>query len=391
VRIGIDYTAAVRQGAGIGRYCRELVRALARQEDGHEYVLLVAGRLSAPQMAALRAELGDSPHFGLQPLWLSERWLNRLWHRLQIPLPVEAAAGRLDLFHSPDFTLPPVWRARTILTVHDLSFLRVPQYAEPNLRAYLEQAVPRSVRRADLVLADSQNTKDDVVELLHVPAERVWVVPAGVEPRFHRVADATELARVQQAYGLTRPFILSVGTLQPRKNFTGLIEAYHLLRAQHHVPHQLVIVGGKGWLYEPILRRVAELGLQEEVRFLGFAADADLPALYSLADLFAWPSFYEGFGIPVLEAMACGTPVVASNVSSLPEVVGDAGLMVTPGDGEALADALRRLLTDATLRADLIARGHAQAARFTWERAAQLLLQAYQQAAATSPDLHSGR
>ncbi len=386
MRIGIDYTAAVRQGAGIGRYCRELVKALARQKDDHEYVLLVAGRLRDQEMAALRAELGDSPRFHLRPLWLSERWLSRLWHRLQVPWPVEAAAGRLDLFHSPDFTLPPVWHAKTILTVHDLSFLRVPQYAEPSLRAYLEQAVSRSVRRADLVLADSQNTKEDVVELLRVPAERVWVVPAGVEPRFRRVTDDAELARVRQAYGLTRPFILSVGTLQPRKNFTGLIESYHLLRAQHHVLHQLVIVGGKGWLYEPILRRAAELGLQTEVRFLGFAADADLPALYSLADAFAWPSFYEGFGIPVLEAMACGTPVVASNVSSLPEVMGDAGLMVSPGDQEALADALWRLLTDAELRADLIARGHAQAARFTWERAAKLLLRAYRQAAATRPE-----
>ena len=378
MRIGIDYTAAVRQGAGIGRYCRELIRALARLDSGNSYVLLVAGRLPPAESEALRADFERYPNFAFRSLLLNERWLNRLWHRLQVPWPVEGFAGRLDLFHSPDFTLPPALRAKKILTVHDLSFLRVPQYADPRLREYLQTVVPRSVRQADLILANSQHTKEDLISCLRVPSERVIVVLPGVEARFEPVADEGELDRVRARYNLEKPFILGLGTLEPRKNFEGLIEAYHLLRSRTRIPHQLVIGGRKGWLYEGIFRRVEELGLGDAVHFLGFVADEDLPALYTLADVFAFPSFYEGFGIPVLEAMACGTPVVASNAASLPEAVGEAGLMVTPGDVEALAGALERVLQDRPLREELIARGRERARCFTWERAAQELLRAYQ-------------
>jgi glycosyltransferase involved in cell wall biosynthesis len=238
--------------------------------------------------------------------------------------------------------------------------------------------VPRSVRRADLVLADSESTKRDLIELLDVPVERVRVVMAGVDAHFQPVTDMAELTRIREHYHLPERFILSVGTLQPRKNFTGLIEAFHQMRQRTQAPQQLVIVGQKGWLYEGIFAKVAELGLEEQVSFLGFVADDDLPALYTLADLFAFPSFYEGFGIPILEAMACGTPVVASDASSLPEVVGDAGVMVKPEDIAALSKALERALEDSILRAGLIARGQEQARRFTWEQSARQLYAAYQ-------------
>ena len=377
MRIGLDYTAAVQQSAGIGRYCRELVGALAALDCENEYVLLVAGRPGATALQRARERFSAHPNFVLRPVPLSERWLNRLWHRLRLPLYVEAFTGPLDLFHSTDFTLPPVRRARTLLQVHDLSFLRTPQYAEPSLQRYLRQVVPRSVRRADLVLADSQHTKSDIVALLGIPPERVMVVLAGVESRFQRVTDEDRLQQVRQRHGLNQPFILGLGTLEPRKNFAGLISAYGILRARQGIPHELVIGGRQGWLYQGIFDRVAELGLQQQVRFLGFVADEDLPALYTLADVFAFPSFYEGFGIPILESMACGTPVVASNASSLPEVVGEAGLMVSPENTEALVQALGQALQDTPLRHTLISRGREQARRFTWERAAQQLLLAY--------------
>ncbi len=377
MRIGLDYTAAVQQSAGIGRYCRELVGALAVLDRENTYTLLVGGRPSAEALERARQRFSGHPNFRLRPVPLSERWLNRIWHRLRLPLYVEAFTGPLDLFHSTDFTLPPVRRAKTVLQVHDLSFLRTPQHAEPSLQRYLQQVVPRSVRRADLVLADSQHTKQDLVALLGVAPERIMVVLAGVEARFRRVTDEAQLEQVRQRYGLSQPFILGLGTLEPRKNFAGLISAYAALRARQDTPHQLVIGGRKGWLYQGIFDRVAELGLEEQVRFLGFVADEDLPALYTLADVFAFPSFYEGFGIPILESMACETPVVASNASSLPEVVGEAGLMVSPEDTEALAQALGQALRDAPLRRTLISRGQEQARRFTWERAAQQLLLAY--------------
>jgi len=378
MRIGVDYTPAVRQGAGIGRYTRGLIGALAGLDRENSYSLFVAARGvdagSVPKAPNWRACLAP----------LTDRETSLLWQRLRLPVPMELFLGPMDLFHSPDFVLPPVLRARTVLTVHDLSFLRVPQYAHPVLRAYLERVVPRSVRRADLILADSENTQRDVVELLGVPEGRVRVIYPGVEARFRPIANETALAAVRARYGLERPFILGLGTLEPRKNWSGLIEAYGRLLERRRVPHDLVIVGGKGWLYEPIFQKVDELGLGERVRFVGRASDEDLPAIYSLAACLAYPSFYEGFGIPVIEAMACGTPVVTTPVSSLPEAGGGAALYVEPGDADALAEALEQAIGNEALRARLRTAGLAQAQRFTWEAAAAQLLAAYRAVVAGS-------
>ncbi len=370
MRIGIDYTAAVRQGAGIGRYTRGLIGALPALDRENSYRLFVAGR-------GVRGAVPAGPNFSARWLPLTDRETSLLWQRLRLPVPIELFLGKLDLFHSPDFVLPPVLSGRKVLTVHDLSFLRVPECAHPVLRRYLLDVVPRSVRRADLVLADSHSTRHDVIELLAVPPERVRVVYAGVEDRFRPVGEPGELDAVRLQYRLERPFILGLGTLEPRKNFTGLIEAYAALRERRRLPHDLVIVGGKGWLYEPIFERVESLGLGDRVRFLGHVPDADLPALYSLAACFAYPSFYEGFGIPVLEAMACGTPVVTARTSSLPEVAGEAAVYVDPYNTESLVEGLDRALHDEALRATLREGGRERAQSFTWERAGRELLEAY--------------
>ncbi len=409
LRIGIDYTAAVRQGAGIGRYTRELVRALAELDRDNDYVLFAAaGGLPPtdtdwpPDLGSLefrvadsptcwghgatspnklrtpaRRELPQTPTFQTRSLPLSDRALAILWHRLRLPLWVELATGPVDIFHSPDFVLPPVRRARTMVTVHDLSFVRYPQCADANLRAYLNKVVPRSVHRADLILADSQSTKDDVAELLGVEADKIEVLYPGVEERFHPIGDQVLLEEVRRRYNLPPRFILGLGTLQPRKNFTRLIEAFADLRFAIY-DLRLVIAGGKGWLYEDIFAAVERLGLEGKVIFPGFIADEDLPALYNLADLFVFPSLYEGFGLPPLEAMACGTPVVSSDVSSLPEVVGEAGLMVEATDTEALAEVMKRVLEDNVLREEMIAKGLEQARQFTWEKAALKLLGLYE-------------
>jgi len=299
-----------------------------------------------------------------------------LWHRLRLPLWVEIFTGAVEIFHSPDFVLPPVRAARTILTVHDLSFLRLPHCSEPHLRAYLIKAVPRSARRAHLILADSENTRRDVVDLLGIPSARVKVLYAGVDRRFRPVERTEE---VRSGYRLPERFILSVGTLEPRKNYEGLIEAFALLKEE--LPGagsiKLVIVGQKGWLYGGIFTRVKELGLEEEVFFPGYVADEDLPALYSAAELFVYPSLYEGFGLPPLEAMACGTPVVASDAPCLPEVLGDAALFAPSGDPQALASAMEKALSDLDLRMRLRERGFKRAEHFTWEKSARRLLGIY--------------
>ena len=368
MRIGIDYTAAVRQGGGIGRYTRNLIRALAERDREHRYTLFVAGRGEDG--------LGAWPaNFRRRSVPLSDRWTTILWQRLRLPIPIQLITGSLDLFHSPDFVLPPVGRTPTILTVHDLSFLRVPEHFVPGFCAYLTGAVSRAVARADHILADSQSTRRDLVELLAVEPNRVTVLYPGVEPRFRPIDEAPLLERVRTEYHLPERFVLGLGTLQPRKNFDGLIRAF--VRLPEADDLHLVIVGGKGWMYEDTLALPASLGCEGRVHFPGFVDDADLPMLYNLASVLAFPSWYEGFGLPVLEAMACGTPVVAADNSSLPEVVGDAGLLIDAADTEALTEALMRLLNDDALRTDLIPAGQVQVQRFTWAAAAEQLLQLY--------------
>ncbi len=373
--IGIDYTAAHEQGAGIGRYVRELIHALAALDSQNSYRLFAAGatRQSLPSV--------PGPNFSWHPTRITPLWFARIWHRFQIPLPVELFTGRVALYHATDFTLPPTLPGtRTLLTVHDLSFVRAPETASPVLKAYLDQVVPRSVRRADHVLADSQATKDDLIELYGTSPEKITVLLSGVNAQFKPVTDPARRAAVRERYQIPAgcPFIFSVGTVQPRKNYARLAEALAQLGPSHQDVH-LVIAGGRGWLESPIYRAIDKLGMGDRVHFTGFADDEDLPILYSDAAVLAYPSLYEGFGFPVLEAMACGTPVVTSTVSSMPEVAGDAALMVDPYDVPALSDALRRLLSDSALRADLITRGFEQASRFTWERSARQLQTIYQQ------------
>jgi glycosyltransferase involved in cell wall biosynthesis len=369
LRITIDYTPALRQTAGIGRYTRGLMAALAETDQENKYTLFCAGQ--SP----------DSSHwpanFTIRSTHVPVQWLTAGWHRLRIPLPVEQLAGPCDIFHSPDFTLPPLREALGVVTIHDLSFLRVPQCADPGLRSFLERAVPRSLARAARVLADSENTKRDLIELLNVAPERITVVPAGIEPRFRPVRDTVKLAEVRARYQLPEWFILMVGTIEPRKNLSRLITAYGQLRRQTGLPHALVIAGKEGWLFQGIYDQVTKEGLTDHVHFPGFVADDDLPTLYTLADLLAFPSLYEGFGLPPLEAMACGTPVVTSNNSSLPEAVGSAALLVNAEDTEELTEAIARVLCDANLRVRLADLGRAQAARFTWPEAARKLLDAY--------------
>ena len=371
-RIGLDYTPAWEQGAGIGRYVRELVAALAIEDQSTAWRLFVAG--------ARKSQLPPAPggNFCWRPVALSSHWLMRLWHRARLPVPIELFTGPLTLYHATDFVLPPVRRATTtIVQVHDLSFLRVPDAAPPTLKAWLERVVPASVRRADYVLADSQATRQDLIELFAVtPHSKIGVLHGGVDSRFSPRPAAIQLA-VRRKYGLDDwPFILSVGTVQPRKNFGRLVESLGRLRAEGHDLH-LVIVGGTGWLSEPFHAELRDSGLRDVVHLVGYAEDKDLPALYSAATVFAFPSLYEGFGFPVLEAMACGVPVVTSNLSSLPEVAGDAALLVDPYDVAALSDALGRIVLDSALRHRLVQAGHRQAERFTWQRAARELLNVY--------------
>ncbi len=380
MRIALDYNAALRQNAGIGRYTRELVRAFVQLASDDQLVLFYAARDLPPDHYGLRALRELQAHFRqieIAPIPLAERWLTIMWQRIRVPIPVEYWTGPVDLVHAPDFVLPPVRSARTLLTVHDLTFRIHPETAHANLRRYLERAVPRSLRKASHVLVDSVSTQRDLQQLMGVDPSRVTVLYPGVGAHFRTVTDAEALNAVRRKYQLPQRFLFFISTLEPRKNLSRLMEAFERLRTNSAALHdvQLLLGGKPGWLSEPILEQAHHT---DGVRLLGPIPDEDLPALYTLAAATVYPSLYEGFGFPPLESLACGTPTLVANTSSLPEVVGDLGVLVDPGDVASLVRGLERVLHDPHVRGLAQQHGPAQAARFTWERAGRQLRDVYQ-------------
>ena len=380
MRIAIDYSAAVNQRAGIGRLVRNQVLALAEVDHDNDYRLVYArpNRGSMPQFPG-------AGNFSRREVGIRERWLTILWHRAKLPLPADWLSGPVDVYHCPDFVLPPLRRARGILTVHDLAFLMRPDCADNRLRAYLEEVVPRSISRADFIIADSENTRNDLVVLLGAQSSSIAVVPGGVEDRFEPVSDAQQLRRARRKVGLEdEPFILAIGVIEPRKNLNRLMDAFGVLKQRKGVPPdlKLVMAGGKGWLFDDIFEHHAASPIRDHILMPGFVPDELLPALYSAADVFAFPSLYEGFGLPILEAMACGTPVVASRSSCLPEVADGAALLVDPNNVDGLTGAMELALIDGNLRARLIEQGRQRAREYSWRRAAEQLLGVYRRVAA---------
>ncbi len=370
--VGFDATSAARQSAGIGRYTRALLVALSALDDGTNFNLFYWSRgLLEGSLPVLNAR------FKVRAVPLSDRVANALWYRVGLPVPVQFLTRRIDVFHSPDFTLPPTMHTPTVLTVHDLAFLRTPECAYPTLRAYLEMVVPRSARRATRIIAVSDNTRQDCIDLLGIEPNRITTVYEGVSAHFHPVSREMADSTVR-SMGIEDPYILSVGTLEPRKNYVRLLEAFALLR-ERGFRHRLVIAGRPGWLFAPIHAAVDRLRLEECVSFVQ-PADDQLRALYGDAHAFVYPSLYEGFGLPLAEAMACGTPVACSTSSSLPEVVGDCAVLFDPLDIEDIAVSIQRVVEDRALASSLADKGLRRAAQFTWERAARATLQVYEQA-----------
>ncbi len=359
------FGGASYRSAGIHQYIHNTLKHLPAAAPDFDFTVLVgAGR---PEMA--RASV-------IRSRWPTHRPLVRiLWEQLAQPWAL--ARLRPDLLHSLAFASPLTGAPPTVVTVYDLSFRLFPENFPALQRLYLSTLTAISCRRARRVIAISESTKRDVVRLLGVSAERVEVAYPGVDPRFRPLPRA-EVEAFRTRHSLPPHFLLYLGTLEPRKNLTTLIEAFARLRSQSPISHlHLILAGAKGWFYQSLFEQVARLGLRERVLFPGYLPADDLPLWYNACAVFVYLSSFEGFGMPVAEALACARPVVTSNVSSLPEAGGDAALLTSPGDVDALVAALSRALTTGD---ELAARGPEHAARFTWPATARRTVETYRKA-----------
>ncbi|MEI7556982.1 glycosyltransferase family 1 protein [Candidatus Chlorohelix sp.] len=397
-RVGIDFTAAIRQAAGVGRHTRSLVTTMLEKEpNGFEFVLFYAGgNLTNQQENYIRSlEIKYRPVVSFARLPFSEPFLTRMWQRARVPFPLEWVGrfenpfpfpnqlGKLDIVHFPDFVMSPHRSGKDIVTVHDLSFIVVSECADDKLRRYLSEAVPRAAKQAERIIVVSESIKSELVERLKLPPEKIKVIYNGVSPKFHPLTDTQTLEEVRSKLGLPPQFALFVGTIEPRKNLARLVEAWrNIINTPQGKGRKLVLVGRRGWKYEPIFRRITELKMQDEIVWLDFVSDKDLPALYNLAELFVFPSLYEGFGIPPLEALACGTPALVSDNSALSEVFEGAAVMCNPLQVDSIAQGISQILTsldgDHKLVEELRFKGLERAAQYTWENAAADTLELYQ-------------
>ncbi len=359
------------RGAGINGYIYQLLRHLPAvgEQSLHLVAYLHDARFEGVGGLAVRRSRWDT----------SSPWRRIVWEQTRLA----TLSRELDLLHGMAFATPLACACPTVVTVHDLSFLRYPSAFRRFNRAYLSFITRFSTRRAARVIAVSESTRQDVVAMCGVPGSRVVVVPNGVTEEFCP-ADAAAVEVFRRRKGLPERFILFLGTLEPRKNITRLLEAYalglHKFATDAQPIPALVIAGSKGWFYDIIFARVRELGLADRVVFPGFVPTEELPWWYRAAELFVYPSLFEGFGLPVLEAMACGTPTITSNISSLPEVAGDAALLVDPDDAQTLAESIARVLAEPDLALAMRSAGLVQASRFSWGRTAAETAAVYQAA-----------
>ncbi len=371
MRIAIDGRTIVDQRTGVGTYAERIIRSLTRIDTQNEYLLFLVEpnpQLAAPQLQSILIPGYD------------KIGRNRWWENMMLPAFLRKNA--VDILFSPAYALPLFRKpsaTRYVVTIHDLIAFVHPESFTPKMRLWQKLFVRNAARMADRVIAVSHRTKDDLLRFTSLQSERISVIHNAVDDVFHPIRDAAALENVRRQYNLPGEFILHVGTIEPRKNLVALVQSYALLPNHLRDRYALVLAGGKGWYDKHIIADIERSGLHERVHFTGFVEHNDLPALYALATLFVYPSLYEGFGYPPLEAMACGTPVITSNRSSLPEVTGEAALLVDPKNTHEIAQAMTSLLTDEQQREDLRERGLKRAAEFRWDQCARNTLRVFEE------------
>jgi glycosyltransferase involved in cell wall biosynthesis len=372
MRIAIDATSIPRLMAGAGVYTDNLIRALARVDGDNEYVIFT-------RTDAFDDLTQERLSFRIVHSAGGSRAMRLIWE--QSVLPYQLRARKIDVLHSPHHTTPmfPAGCPR-VVTFHDLTFFILPERYPRRRVIYFRSVSWAAAKVARMIVCPSHAIEEDIIRILHAPRTKVRAIAEAAAPAFRIIEDRSVLDRLRYNHVLPERFILSVGSLEPGKNRSTLIKAFAELR-QRGIEHKLVVTGQRAWKYGPDYHLVEELGLKGDIIFTGYIAPEDMPALYNAADLFVFPSLYEGFGLPVVEAMACGVPVVTSNVSSIPEVAGDAASLVDPNDREALCDAMEQILRDPGLHAMLRTRGLERASTFSWEKAAREHVTVYEEAA----------
>jgi len=366
VRIAIDCSPLAKTRAGIGTYTFNLLRALTKIDRENEYFLLAHRDFDQGfELPANFVKPMPSVEFSQSTPWLI------------LKLPRELRHLKIDIFHSTNFLIPPLTGCKTVDTIYDLSTLVMPGQHKFLHTLSHKLFFRSSLRRADRLIAISEFTKCEIIRLFPQYKDKISVALGAVVPEYRLIDDRSILGKVQKKYSLPERFILFVGTLEPRKNISGLLKAYSKVKSK--IPHKLVVVGGKGWKYSSIFDLVKKLDLEQSIIFTDYVPAVELPVIYNLAEIFCYPSFYEGFGLPILEAMACGTPVITSDVTSLPEVAGDSALLADPALPEEIADRLLTLAQNENLRSKLAGMGLSRAAEFSWELTAKKTLEIYRQ------------
>jgi glycosyltransferase involved in cell wall biosynthesis len=368
MRIGINASKISDVHTGVGRYTSNLCRSILKAGSKNDYYFYAPGRMGNTIPANIEGTHLEKPAASIR-----NNTLRILWE--QMVLPIYSKKDRLDLFHYTDHALSLLFRkCPIIITVHDIAYLRLPNLLNTSRKIYKKNILQVSIKKADIIIADSYATKKDIIEYFGIREGKIRVIHLGVESRFCPISNV-EVFRLKN--NIPSKMILNVGTLEPRKNVVSLIRAFKKLREKGVEGYKLVIAGEKGWLYEEIFREVGHSDLNQEILLLGVVRDEDLPLLYNCADIFVYPSLYEGFGLPPLEAMACGIPVITSNTSSLPEVIGDAGIMVDPTDVNALCESMYILLKDKELWNRMRKMGLERSKLFSWEKTAEKILKVY--------------
>jgi glycosyltransferase involved in cell wall biosynthesis len=392
----LSFSHNYRNG-GISRYIRNLLTAIANLSGPHEYTIFVNGQDVIDRLSDIAGKdvmgcSGQTQITYVPQSWPETRPISRVvWEQLKLPGLLREK--RIDVYHSPANVLPE-WLPQScagVVTLHDLAFLRYPYVLTRSKRVYHRTFTMHSLRRATMIIANSNSTKRDAIELAGIPSNHIRMVYPCIDERFSNVILDEEIRSFRQAHGLTMGFLLYLGTLEPRKNITTLIDAYAQLRKNFGREEKLVLAGGKGWLFDSIFQRVQELGLESEVLFPGFVSDAEQLLWYHSASVFVYPSLYEGFGMPVTEALACGIPVVTSDVSSLPEAGTTLALTVDPHDSDALARAIYKSLTDETLRKQCQTHAEIVRQQFSAQRMAKQTVAVYEQSAALYAPQHQNK